>query len=279
MLLIPSMESITSLALLVAAGTAVAAWVTVGSPRISYAGVQIALAFYMCVIQGFAPTWYFYTIRDRLIGILLGNVVITLVFYYVWPVRAADEMWKGLGAALRAMARLATVGSHSDDQAEVLQRTGSLRAQASGDFATAQQWADDAAFELSGAAPERLAARERLQRAAADAQSVFLTQLALAHQRPAAASVGVPDGVVAAARRFDAVVGEYLDVIADRAQGTAPRDTPELRASLQAATARMRAESQLFANAQLATQVEGRLALYRELVPRIERLSSAEVGK
>ena len=45
--LIPHMESITSLTLLVAAGTAVAAWVVVGSPRISYAGVQIALAFYM----------------------------------------------------------------------------------------------------------------------------------------------------------------------------------------------------------------------------------------
>jgi multidrug resistance protein MdtO len=274
MLLIPSMESITSLTLLVAAGTAVAAWVVLGSPRISYAGVQIAFAFYVCVIQGFAPTWHFYTIRDRLVGILLGNAVITLVFRYVWPVRASDAMWKSLGSALRAMARLATVGSHSDDQAEVLERTGSLRAQTSGDFATAQQWADDAAFELSGAAPERMAARERLQRAAADAQSVFLTQLALAHQRPGA-TVEVPDGVVSAARRFDAIVGEYLDVVADRAQGAAPRDPPELRAPLQAATDRMRAESRLLANRELAAQTEGRLALYCELVPRIERLGSA----
>ena len=88
MLVIPSMESITSLTLLVAAGTAIAAWVTLGSPRISYAGVQIAFAFYVCVIQGFAPTWYFYTIRDRLVGILLGNAVITLVFHYLWPERA-----------------------------------------------------------------------------------------------------------------------------------------------------------------------------------------------
>ena len=108
---------------------------------------------------------------------------------------------------------------------------------------------------------------------------MFLTQLALAHQRPAVVSVAVPDSVVSATRRFDAVVGEYLDVIADRAQGTAPRDPPELRAPLQAATDRMRAESRLFANPQLAAQVEGRLALYREVVPRIERLSSADVGK
>ena len=50
--LVPSMESITSLVLVVAAGTAVAAWVVVGSPRIAYAGVQIAFAFFVCVIQG-----------------------------------------------------------------------------------------------------------------------------------------------------------------------------------------------------------------------------------
>src|SRR5262249_30069782 len=81
--LVPVMESITSLVLLVAAGTAIAAWVAVGSPRVAYAGVQIAFAFFVCVIQGFEPSWHFYTIRDRLIGILLGNVVITLVFLYI----------------------------------------------------------------------------------------------------------------------------------------------------------------------------------------------------
>jgi hypothetical protein len=64
MLLVPRMESITSLALVVAAGTAVAAWVILGSPRIAYAGVQIAFAFYVCVIQGFRPSWYFYDPRS-----------------------------------------------------------------------------------------------------------------------------------------------------------------------------------------------------------------------
>ena len=67
--LISQMESITSLALLVAAGTAVAAWVVVGSPRIAYVGVQIAFAFYACVIQGLEPTWHFATIATPLVGI------------------------------------------------------------------------------------------------------------------------------------------------------------------------------------------------------------------
>ncbi len=87
MLLIPSMESITSLTLLVAAGTAVAAWVVSGARASPMPACRSPLPSIVCVIQGFAPTWYFYTIRDRLVGILLGNAVITLVFHYVWPVR------------------------------------------------------------------------------------------------------------------------------------------------------------------------------------------------
>jgi multidrug resistance protein MdtO len=249
--LVPNMESITSLALLVGAGTAVAAWVVLGSPRIAYAGVQIAFAFYVCVIQGFEPMWNFYTIRDRLIGILLGNAVITLVFHYVWPLPASSAMWTSLGSALRAMARLATVGDR--DEAD------QLRLQASRDFATAQQLADQAAFELGDPTREGLAARDRLQRAAADAQSVFLTQLAITHQPR--------DGFPADVGRFDAAVSESLVAIAERAERGSRHAVPDLR--MQLATLKARAGT---------GHIESRLALYRELVPRIERLEVDLVG-
>jgi multidrug resistance protein MdtO len=274
LLLIPGMESITSLTWLVAAGTAVAAWVVVGSPRISYAGVQLAFAFYVCVIQGFAPTWYFYTIRDRLIGILLGNAVITLVFQSIWPVNASDSMWTSFASALRAMAHLATVGSRSDDQAVVAEAAQGLRLQAYTDFAAAQVAADEAAFELSRAGTERMAARARLQRATADAQSVFLTQLAIAQQRPAIAPAELPDGVVAGARAFDAVVADYLEGVGDRVHGTARRVLPDLQMPLQATTNLLGEAAQYAATPEIAAHIAGRLQLYRELVPRIERLGS-----
>jgi hypothetical protein len=108
---------------------------------------------------------------------------------------------------------------------------------------------------------------------------VFLTQLALAHQRPAIGAVEVPEGVVSAARRFDAVVGEYLDVVADRIQGEAHRDLPELRLPQRVAADRMQAASRLLPTPEVAAQVEGRLSLYRELVPRLERLGSTDVGE
>jgi uncharacterized membrane protein YgaE (UPF0421/DUF939 family) len=89
--LVPLMEGITSLVLLVSAGTALAAWVAAGSPRIAYGGLQIALAFYMCVLQGFGPETDLTKIRDRVVGILLGIVVTSLVFRYVWPDRTAGD--------------------------------------------------------------------------------------------------------------------------------------------------------------------------------------------
>ncbi len=265
LVVVPRMESITSLALLVAAGTAVAAWVVLGSPRIAYAGVQIAFAFYVCVIQGFEPSWHFDTIRDRLIGILLGNAVITLVFHYVWPVQASGAMWTSLGSALRAMARLAGAGSRGDERAVLGDAAETLRLQASHDFQIAQQLADQAAFELGDPSRESLATRERLQRAAADAQSVFLTQLAIVHE-PRDVVPPLPEALDDAVRRFDEAVSESLEAIADRAERGAQHPMPDLGARLALVTALVAEKVPGF--------VASRLALYRDLVLRIDRLAA-----
>jgi multidrug resistance protein MdtO len=90
MYLVPHMESIVSLALLIAAVAALAGWVAAGSERIAYAGLQIALAFYMCILQDLAPDTDFVKIRDRIVGIVLGIAVTTLVYRYIWPERGPE---------------------------------------------------------------------------------------------------------------------------------------------------------------------------------------------
>ena len=74
-LFIPHMESITSLVFLIAAASALFGWISAGSERIAYAGLQAAFAFYLGIFQGFEPGTNLTTIRDRLAGILLGTVV------------------------------------------------------------------------------------------------------------------------------------------------------------------------------------------------------------
>jgi uncharacterized membrane protein YccC len=87
--LMPHMETIASLVVVVAFASAIAAWVATGSERISYAGLQIAFAFFYGVFQGYAPDTDLDNVRDRVVGILFGLVVTAVVFEYIWPERAS----------------------------------------------------------------------------------------------------------------------------------------------------------------------------------------------
>ena len=104
--LLPLLTSIAGLLVVVFLGALASAWVAVGSPRIAYAGFQIAFAFFLCVIQGPAPAFDLTIARDRIIGILIGNLVVYLVFTRLWPVSVAervDAAIDGLRAKLSAL--------------------------------------------------------------------------------------------------------------------------------------------------------------------------------
>jgi multidrug resistance protein MdtO len=104
--LIPHMVSITSLVLLIVAASALAGWIASGTERISYAGLQFAFAFYLSIFDGFEPEVNLSTIRDRLVGIILGVIVSAVVFRYVWPEHAADRLRATLGRVLRTLSQL-----------------------------------------------------------------------------------------------------------------------------------------------------------------------------
>jgi multidrug resistance protein MdtO len=89
--LMPHMETIASLVVVVAFASAIAGWVATGSERISYAGLQIAFAFFYSVFQGYAPDTDLDNVRNRVVGILFGLIVTGLVFRYIWPERARIE--------------------------------------------------------------------------------------------------------------------------------------------------------------------------------------------
>jgi len=89
--LMPHMETIASLVFLVACAAAIAGWVATGSERVSYAGLQIAFAFFYSVFQGYAPDTDLDNVRNRVVGILFGLIVTGLIFQYIWPERARIE--------------------------------------------------------------------------------------------------------------------------------------------------------------------------------------------
>ena len=124
---LPHMTDIGQLSLLIAVVTAGAGWVATSSELLSYAGLQIAFAFFLGVLQDYAPATDLTVLRDRVVGILLGNVVMTIVFTTLWP----ESATAGVRAALaKARQAISAVASRSGDPAEVRERTAQALVQA-----------------------------------------------------------------------------------------------------------------------------------------------------
>jgi multidrug resistance protein MdtO len=100
---LPHMTDIGQLCMLIAVVCAGAGWVATRSERLSYAGLQIAFAFFLGILQGYVPATDLTVLRDRVAGIVLGNVAITLVFSLFWPESAISSLRAALAEALRAI--------------------------------------------------------------------------------------------------------------------------------------------------------------------------------
>jgi multidrug resistance protein MdtO len=103
---LPHFTDIGQLCALTAVVALFAGWVSTSSERLSYAGMQIALAFFMGMLQTYSPATDLTVLRDRVVGILLGNVVMTLVFSSLWPESAITRLRSALADALRSIAAL-----------------------------------------------------------------------------------------------------------------------------------------------------------------------------
>ncbi|MCW2286795.1 multidrug resistance protein MdtO [Rhodoblastus acidophilus] len=90
--ILPGTTSITSLVVLVGLVTFPAAWIGVGKPTVSYIGFQLALAFFMCVLQGAEPKFDLSVAQDRTIGIVLGDLVVYVIFTRVFPVSTLGQL-------------------------------------------------------------------------------------------------------------------------------------------------------------------------------------------
>lgn len=102
----PSLTDIGQLCLLVASVSALCAWVSTGSENISYAGLQMAFAFFLGVLQGYAPASDLTVLRDRIVGIVIGNLWISVFFTSLWPVSAlaqARNLWSSSLERLSAL--------------------------------------------------------------------------------------------------------------------------------------------------------------------------------
>jgi uncharacterized membrane protein YccC len=171
LVLIPYMETIASLVILVACVSAIAGWVATGSERIAYAGLQMAFAFFYALfpgfpglpdlpgvpglpgLQGYAPDTDLHAVRDRVVGILLGLIVMTLVFQYVWPERAIDRLRDLLRQALPKLAKLLVIPSPGTPVKEAKPKAEAFIAEISRELEQARREAELTGFEIDEPRP------------------------------------------------------------------------------------------------------------------------------
>jgi multidrug resistance protein MdtO len=144
---LPRFESLGTFLFIVFCVHGLAGWIAMGSEKISYIGLQIALAFDLGFLQGYGPPQEIDPLRDRFIGIVIGICIVTTVFTLIWPESAALIGRERLAACMRAIARLLHLGGAGDGSRESSAESEQLELEIASQLAEANSYSDQVGFE------------------------------------------------------------------------------------------------------------------------------------
>ena len=175
---LPYIDSITGFTVMFATVTAIAAWIGTSSARLSYAGIQIALAFYLIQLSEFTIQTSLTLARDRTIGVLIGTTMMWLVFERFYPRTAADQMVRIFVSNLRLMAGLMADTPANADTAAVL-KIRRQREKVYRNFGDVNAQSDAVPFESGAKRAGDMAARDRIRRWQASLRTFYLLEVPL----------------------------------------------------------------------------------------------------
>ncbi|HXJ77735.1 MAG TPA: FUSC family protein, partial [Candidatus Methylomirabilis sp.] len=259
MYVLPHVDTLGGFWVVFAAGTAVAAWVNFGSPRVSYGGYQVGLAFYKVILQGWGPVTELKVARDRLVGVAFGLVVFGVLEHYLWPVRASDRRQQRFADVLRALAALARLGARERTDAGRDRELDDTRRRIAQGLAETQGLLEESKFELQAGE------LGTFQRSLGDVQTIFLVLLSLAYERRA------PGNLPIAARELEEAVARSLEALADSTRSGGQRPPADLDARLARVEAALADPSRGVSTEEMVV-TQHRLQLYQTLVQLVLRL-------
>ena len=208
--ILPLLDTISGFAFMFVGVTFLATWIITSSPRFSYFGAQMALAFYLIQLRGPSPQTNLALARDNLMGILLGLLIMWLVFEKLGSKPAVQVMRDLLANNLRLMADLARPwrGQPAD-----LLRLRTLRATVSQNFAAFHSQADAVLFETGRMRHANLASRAQLLGREPRLVALFLVEVAWVHARLQLSTYRLPAEFLHAATHFDNEMCQLLEAM------------------------------------------------------------------
>jgi multidrug resistance protein MdtO len=223
--ILPYIDSIGGFMVLFVVVMGAAAWLATSSPRLSYFGVQVAVAFCLITLQEFKIQTSLAVARDRVLGILLGLVVMWLAFDRLWSAPAGVEMKRAFVSTLRLLAQLAREPVSKDIRVAI-ERSYALRETINAQFDKVRSLADSVLFEFGSSRQQDLRLRDQIRRWQPQLRALFVMRIASWKYRVNLPGFELPEAVRISQQEYDDRSGAILENLADRVEGNPRRLTP-----------------------------------------------------
>ena len=220
--ILPYLDSVFGFIVLLIVVTAFSSWFLTASPRLSYFGVQVALAFYLINLQEFKIQTSLALARDRVVGVLLGLLIMWVVFDQLWGAPAAVEMKRRFISVLRLMGQFARQPD-SGDMRQALTRSVALREAINTSLNNVRDLADGVLFEFGPSRQEHLELRDHIRRLAPQLRTLFVMRITSLKYRLQLPGFDLPESVRSRQQHYDEASASELEQMADQIECSGAR--------------------------------------------------------
>jgi len=229
---LPYLDGIAGFTVLFAVVTAISAWVSTASARLSYLGVQIALAFYLIHLQEFTIQTSLAIARDRVFGVLLALVSMGVFFDLLWVRNAVGEMQAVFAHNLELFAELAEQLLQTD-HIKAIRRIRQLRDQINERFQAVTAQSDAVLLDLSHSRQENLQVRKEIMRWQPSIRTLLQVQITAVQYLGQTPLSDLPQPIALAGTRFEEDVARVMRAIASEVSNKPAPAAPDIRLSAQ----------------------------------------------
>jgi multidrug resistance protein MdtO len=219
--ILPHLDSIGGFTILFVLVTVLSAWFLTSSPRLSYFGLQVAVAFYFINLPEFKIQTSLAVARDRVAGDLLGLCMMWLVFDALWGAPAAVEMKRRFVLNLRLLAQFAREPV-STDLRMAIARSNTLRETINAGLDKVRDLGDAIPFEFGPSRQRNLELRSEIRKWQAQLRTLFLLRISSLKYRLQFPGLELPESVLLRQRAYDDHSARILEELADCIEHDAP---------------------------------------------------------